>query len=64
MNIVTRLAIIEQILEDATVEPTGRLIAAPFRRPTGEGRRLVDDLDQAQMLKAASYFRPARHTSA
>ena len=64
MNIVTRLAIIEQLLEDAAIERSERLDVAPSRQPAGEGRRLVDDLDQAQMLKAATYFRPSRNASA
>jgi hypothetical protein len=63
MNIVTRLAIIEQLLEDAASEANDQLDAPQFRRPAGEGRRLVTDLDQAQMLKAASYIRPSRHAS-
>ena len=63
MNIVTRLAIIEQLLEGATSESNDQLDAPQFRRPAGEGRRLVSDLDQAQMLKAASYHRPARHAT-
>lgn len=64
MNIVTRLAIIEQILEDGASEASGRLAAPPFQRHIGDGRRLIDDLDQAQMLKAAAYLRPGRHTGA
>lgn len=63
MNIVTRLAIIEQLLEGAAIERSERLDVAPFRQPAGEGRQLVD-LDQAQMLKAATYFRPSRNASA
>ena len=63
MNIVTRLAIIEQLLEGASFERNERIDIAPFRQPAGEGRRLVDELDQAQMLKAATYFRPSRHAS-
>jgi hypothetical protein len=61
MNIVTRLAIIEQLLESAAFERNERPDIAPFRQPAGEERRLVDDLDQAQMLKAASHVRPSRH---
>lgn len=64
MNIVTRLAIIEQLLEEAPSERNERPDVAPLRRPSGEGRRLVDELDQAQMLKAAAYFRPSRHAGA
>lgn len=60
MNIVTRLAIIEQVVEDGASEPVGRVTGAPFQQPIGEGRRLIDDLDKAQMLKAASYLRPGR----
>jgi hypothetical protein len=64
MNIVTRLAIIEQLLEGAAIERHERIDITPFRQPAGEARRLVDDLDQAQMLKAATYFRPSRHAGA
>ena len=63
MNIMTRLAIIEQILEDGASEPTDRVTGAPIQRRTGDGRRLIDDLDQAQMLKAAAYIRPGRYTT-
>jgi hypothetical protein len=64
MNIMTRLAIIEQILEDGASEPTDRLTGAPIQRRIGDGRRrLIDDLDQAQMLKAVAYIRPGRDTT-
>ena len=63
MNIVTRLAIIEQIMEGTPFERTERRDVAPSRQPAGEGRGLVKKLDQAQMLKAATYSRPSRHTS-
>jgi hypothetical protein len=64
MNIVTRLAIIEQLLVEAAFERNERPDITPFRQPAGEGRRLVDDLDQAQMLKATTYFSPSRHAGA
>lgn len=63
MNIVTRLAIIEQLLEGAPSERNSRLDIAPFQQPAGEERRLVDNLDQAQMLKAASHLRPSRYAN-
>ena len=64
MHIVTRLAIIEQFLVDAAVERNERPAIAPLRQPAGAGQRLVDDLDQAQMLKATTYFSPSRHAGA
>lgn len=64
MNIVTRLALIEQLLEDVATESSDQAEAPQLRQPAGEGRRLVTDLDQAQMLKAASYLRPSRHAGA
>ena len=64
MNIVTRLAIIEQLLEDAAFEPSQRIDSSSIRQDSGEGQRLVDDLDQAQMLKAASHLRTSWHATA
>ena len=58
MNIVTRLALIERLLEGAALEAREQPNAPQLRRSTGEGRRLVDELDQAQMIKAASHLRP------
>lgn len=64
MNLMTRLAIIEQLLQDAALDAYEQQDSPQAQRPTGEGWQLVDDLDQAQMLKAASYLRPTRRASA
>jgi hypothetical protein len=64
MNIVTRLAIIEQLLEEATLESSHELDTRSVRQSDASGQQLVDELDQAQMLKAASHLRPSRHASA
>ncbi|HZO27594.1 MAG TPA: hypothetical protein VFH48_16580 [Chloroflexota bacterium] len=63
MNIVTRLALIEQLLEDAALEAREQPTAPQLRWSAGEGRRLVDELDQAQMIKAASHLRPAHNAT-
>jgi hypothetical protein len=57
MNIVTRLAIIEQLLEEATLESGHQLDSPSVRQNDAKGQQLVDELDQAQMLKAASHLR-------
>ena len=59
MNIVTRLAIIEQLLEDAALDSGHKFDSTSFRPIVGKDQRLVDKLDQAQILKAASHLRPS-----
>jgi len=64
MNIDARLAILERLLEDTTSDHHDHVGAAQYGRRLGEGRQLVDDLDQAQMLKAAAYLSPSRYPGA
>lgn len=60
MNIVTRLADIERLLAEVTSSFEGQPDSDQTARTVPEGARLIDDLDQAQMLKAAAYSTPAR----
>ncbi|MFN8637009.1 MAG: hypothetical protein U0893_24440 [Chloroflexota bacterium] len=57
---MTRLADIERLLSEVTSSFEDQ---AETQQPGGmapDGRHLIDDLDHAQMLKAAAYNRPVR----
>jgi len=57
MNITTGRA----ILEDTATEASDQGEKDENRQYLVEGRRLVNELDQAQILKAATYLGPSRH---
>jgi hypothetical protein len=61
MNIVARLADLERLLAEVSTDLHQHNEDGGYRRAASEGRQLIDDLDHAQTLKAASYLGPARH---
>jgi hypothetical protein len=63
MNIDSRLADIERLLAEVYSDLHQRAAAGAARRAASEGRQLVDDLDHAQIMKAASYLGPSRHAA-
>ena len=64
MKIITRPAIIEQFLEEAALESRPRVDTSPFRQPVDKEHQLVNDLDHAQILKAASHLRRSWNATA
>jgi hypothetical protein len=63
MNIAIRLADIERLLAEVVSTIDDQADDRPVSRASHhDGTRLIDDLDQAQMLKAASYGTAPRST--
>ena len=61
MNIATGIADLERLLAEVSTDHHEPSDNRGLARPLTDGRQLVDDLDYAQIMKAASYLHPSRH---